>query len=195
MPTIKGTKLTEEHRMKISNDLKGKTSFRKGKMISEEHKRKISKSLKGYAKTQSHIKNHADSLRGRKEPKEITQRRIQARKNNGREWHSEKTKSKMSKVKKGKYIGKNSSGWKGGLSFEPYSYEFNEQLKNMVRERTGCICQVCGNLGFVVHHIDYDKKNNKFNNLITICCKCHGKTNFDRQKWSDYFRNLEAIKK
>jgi hypothetical protein len=34
-----------------------------------------------------------------------------------------------------------------------------------------------------IHHIDYDKNNLQENNLISLCQKCHGKTNFNREYW------------
>lgn len=50
---------------------------------------------------------------------------------------------------------------------------------------------ICGsNENLVVHHIDYDKKNNNHNNLITLCSICHGKTNGNRKYWIKYFHNL-----
>lgn len=27
-------------------------------------------------------------------------------------------------------------------------------------------------------------------NLITVCPSCHGKTNFDRDKWQQHFENI-----
>ena len=34
-----------------------------------------------------------------------------------------------------------------------------------------------------VHHIDYDKENLDFDNLISLCHSCHGKTNFNQNYW------------
>ena len=39
----------------------------------------------------------------------------------------------------------------------------------------------------VVHHIDYNKKNCNIDNLITLCSKCHGRTNFNRDHWMARF--------
>lgn len=65
--------------------------------------------------------------------------------------------------------------WKGGISFEPYSPEFNKSLKIAVRKRDNYTYQECGvteeTLGHKLdlHHIDYDKKHNVEDNLITLC--------------------------
>lgn len=38
-----------------------------------------------------------------------------------------------------------------------------------------------------VHHIDYNKKNNNEDNLITLCLHCHSRTNYNRDYWKEYF--------
>jgi len=90
---------------------------------------------------------------------------------------------------KGKYAGEKNYFWKGGLSYEPYSVEWTETLKKSIRERDHYICQLCSKDGYPVHHIDYDKKNCDPKNLITLCEKCHRKTNDNRNYWITYFKN------
>jgi hypothetical protein len=83
--------------------------------------------------------------------------------------------------------------WKGGKSFEPYGIEFNKVLKEEIRKRDKYICQKCRKKQkqlkrkLYIHHIDYNKKNNKPKNLISLCLLCHSKTNFNRNKWKKYF--------
>lgn len=86
-------------------------------------------------------------------------------------------------------IGEKSHLWKGGISFEPYSIEWRNELKIKIRKRDKFICQMCGKNGLSVHHIDYNKKNCNPNNLITLCRRCHGKTNCNRIKWIIFFSN------
>ena len=94
-------------------------------------------------------------------------------------------------------IGEKANNWRGGLSFEPYSFEFNNQLKYKIRERDNFICQFpnCGikENGRVhdCHHINYTKKDSKPENLITLCLSCHMKTNFNREYWQNYFEMKE----
>jgi len=83
--------------------------------------------------------------------------------------------------------GPNSWFWRGGKSFEPYGIEFNNALKFRIRERDGHACVLCREPAKCVHHIDYDKRNNLPENLITLCWKCHSKTNFNRSYWQSYF--------
>ncbi len=81
--------------------------------------------------------------------------------------------------------------WKGGLSFEPYSVDWTEQLRKEIRKRDNYTCQICGkNPVKYCHHIDYDKKNCNSDNLITLCSKCHNKTtNGDRDYWKNFLRS------
>ena len=90
--------------------------------------------------------------------------------------------------------GKNAVNWQGGISFEPYGYEFNEQLKQKIRRRDNNRCQICKKRKYgkelSVHHIDYNKKNNKESNFITLCISCHTKTTVNRQSWVLFFRDI-----
>ena len=97
-----------------------------------------------------------------------------------------------------KKIGKSIEGeqhwnWQGGKSFEPYGLEFNEDLKEVIRNRDRRKCQLCEKTELEnkeklsVHHIDYDKQNNNPNNLISLCRKCHTKTSFSRKYWIKHF--------
>jgi len=97
-------------------------------------------------------------------------------------------------------IGKNNPNWQGGKSFEPYTLDFNKQLKKSIRERDGC-CMMC-NLSFddlhllkrqiQIHHIDYDKLNSFKQNCLCLCNKCHSQTNFNRTHWTKFFQSLLA---
>jgi hypothetical protein len=110
--------------------------------------------------------------------------------------HSEETLRKMSLSQIGKKLGKNHPNWLGGISFGPYSRDFNRQLKAWVRNRDNYVCQECqqpeSKIGYKlhVHHIDYDKKNSSPENLISLCRSCHSQTNFSRNDWTTYYHNL-----
>lgn len=91
-------------------------------------------------------------------------------------------------------IGEKNPQWRGGKTFEKYPKEWNEKLRSAVRERDGNRCQLCGKRedvfkNMAVHHIDYDKKNCHFWNLITLCCRCHISTNTNREYWIRFFKN------
>lgn len=86
--------------------------------------------------------------------------------------------------------------WLGGKSFEPYGIQFNKELKESIRNRDNFTCRECEytqeQLGYKlsIHHIDYNKRNNNKNNLISLCRVCHSQTNFDRKDWINYYSNL-----
>ncbi|MCK9371411.1 HNH endonuclease [Candidatus Dojkabacteria bacterium] len=77
--------------------------------------------------------------------------------------------------------------------------EFNEKLKEIIRDRDGRKCRICGNSELEngkkldCHHINYDKEDNNPKNLISLCHSCHTKTNHNRKKWTKYFDNLVNI--
>jgi hypothetical protein len=98
------------------------------------------------------------------------------------------------------HSGINSHWWLGGISFEPYTPEFNSNLKKQIRKRDNYTCQLCGipqnGIKLAIHHIDYNKKNSHPNNLISLCSSyadknhCHSKTNHNRDYWTLYFNNI-----
>ena len=95
--------------------------------------------------------------------------------------------------------GENSPYWQGGISFEPYTSDFNQQLKDRIRVRDNFICQKCGvpelecNERLSIHHIDYDKKNCREDNLLSLCRSCNGKVNYNREYWTNYFQQKIGV--
>ncbi len=97
-----------------------------------------------------------------------------------------------------------SSNWQGGISKEPYSFNFDEDLKEKIRKKFGFRCQQCFrhqdelfmknrkgevvNYRLAIHHIDYNKKNNEDDNLIPLCRTYYGQTHFNRNQWINYFQ-------
>lgn len=81
------------------------------------------------------------------------------------------------------FTGENHPNWQGGVSFEPYPPEFNGALKWQIRKRDSQSCAICGKRALCVHHINYKKDDNRFENLITLDRACHSKTNFNRRFW------------
>jgi hypothetical protein len=86
--------------------------------------------------------------------------------------------------------------WKGGISNHPYSINWTKTLKRSIRERDHYICQMPGcnrqqeDIAHDVHHIDYDKNNCDPKNLLTLCHRCHMKTNTKREYWKKFFKNI-----
>jgi len=121
----------------------------------------------------------------------------------GRE-HSEKTRRRMSKVQKhkGNNAGENHPNWKGGISFEPYCCLWQDiEYKESIKERDGYRCQnsLCRNNSnrICIHHINYDKKDCRPINLITICFSCNARANYKRRFWQHHYEGIiiERIQK
>jgi 5-methylcytosine-specific restriction endonuclease McrA len=82
--------------------------------------------------------------------------------------------------------------WKGGISFGPYSPDFNNKLKRKIKIRDNYTCLICGKetQKLAVHHINYDKLNSNEQNLISLCYSCHSKTNSNREHWIKFFESI-----
>jgi len=92
--------------------------------------------------------------------------------------------------------GERNPSWAGGTSWEPYNKEFWE-VRKKVLQKDSYKCRICGitekeslqkyKQYLCVHHIDYNKKNSNFDNLVTLCISCHGKTIFPqyRESWKE----------
>lgn len=112
----------------------------------------------------------------------------------------EESKQKARLSHKDKTRGEKNGNWLGGKSFEPYGLEFNNNLKEQIRQRDGYRCQECfrhqnelhSKFGkrykLIIHHIDYNKQNNNLDNLISLCRNCHNQTNYSRDDWMKYFK-------
>lgn len=203
-----GKKLTEEHKRKISLTSKGNTHAL-GYKHTEEAKKKMSIKSKGRGVSKETREKLSKANKGQKFSKETREKLSIARK---KRVTSEETKAKMSKVMKGNSylkghehseetkkkmsiakIGSNHHNWQGGITNEEYGSGWTKQLKESIRKRDGCTCQLCDKTQkqekkkLAVHHIDYNKKNNNEDNLISLCGSCHTGTNFNREEWQEYF--------
>lgn len=201
----------EKYRKLFSDKFKGKNNPMYGRKLSPEHKLKL---LNG-------IKNHVDSLETRQKksmihkgiPKSEEHKRkisdtfkknkISSGTNNpfyGKK-HDEKTKLILSKQTKERYkIKENTPNWQGGISYEPYTRDFDNNLKKQIRERDNNICQNpnCNKKIKIkgdVHHINYIKEDCAENNLITLCKSCHAKTNRNRKYWQQFYEYIISLKK
>ena len=159
---------------KHSEETKHRISLaHKGKKLSKEHKQKLSQAHKGkptWNKGKIGI-------------------------------YSEETLKKMSEGKiKTAIRGEEHHNWLGGISFEPYTPDFNERFKKGIRERDNYTCLLC-NLSeenslklykqlLTIHHIDYVKKNSFPQNCCSLCNSCNCLVNKDREIWTRHFQEL-----
>ena len=153
------TKETDERVRKMSESQKGRSTWIKGlTKETDERLRKRIEPLKGHTPWNKRLTKETDA-RLRKKSEEY----------------------------KGRWAGKNHPNWQDGKSFEPYSTEFTDQLKELIRQRDDYQCQRCGcsqveNMRKLsVHHIDYDKQNCLPSNLFSLCCSCNSVVNKNRK--------------
>lgn len=205
----KGCEFTDEHIKRLSESHLGNKGYWKGKKISEGHRRKLSiakKGVKRSEKTKRKIsktsKGHKGYWKGKKLSLETREKMSKTKQENGvwnkgmKNPYTEEMLRRMSEAQKGE----KSYCWKGGISKEPYSFDFNIELKCYVIKRDNYICQNCGKTeqetgeSLCVHHIDYDKNNSDFSNLISLCRSCHSKTNYNRELWTQKFAGMIILR-
>ena len=92
-----------------------------------------------------------------------------------------------------KMTGSGSSSWRGGKSYEPYCEVWRDQeYKKDIKQRDSnrCLNPACVSKNpndLTIHHIDYNKKNCKPSNLITVCRSCNSKANTDRKWYKSWY--------
>jgi len=85
---------------------------------------------------------------------------------------------------------------KGGTGIP---YEFNKypekffKIRYWILKRDNHTCQKCNKYGNEIHHIDYDKENNKEDNLLVLCHKCNIRANYNRSYWINFYQNKLRI--
>lgn len=164
-----------------------------GVKMSDETKRKIgaanaiaNKGKKPHPKTTEGLEKLRVFNTGRKMSIESRRKSSESKlKNPIRYWEGKRRES---------MTGKNNWNWNNGSSYVGYSIDWTRTLKRSIRERDNYLCKVCGELqgdiAHDVHHIDYDKANCDPKNLITLCHRCHMRTNANRDYWKGYLNNL-----
>jgi len=93
-------------------------------------------------------------------------------------------------------VGEKHPCWRGGLTYIDYPQEFNESLKEQIRDRDNRVCQMClmteteNGKKLQVHHIDWNKQNSDPLNLISLCTKCHGKIHTKENTTREHFSKI-----
>jgi len=116
----------------------------------------------------------------------------------GKHWKISENK-RINMARKNHWIKNNNPSWIDGRSRERgYNVDWKRGLRRSIRERDNYICQICknpqGDEALSIHHIDYNKENCDPKNLITLCRGCHSKTNFNKEKWIEFFYKNALLK-
>lgn len=176
-----GSHHTEEtkEKMRIANS--GKNHPMYGKHLSEKTKEKIRIAHLGKLHTEETKKkmrlNHAD-VSGENHP-------------NYGKCLPEETRKKL-RLNHANFSGENNPSWKGGISYLPYCYKFNNRFKEKIRDKFNRKCFICGRAEkengrkLNVHHVNYNKDclcDDSKCYFVPLCNACHARTNQNREFW------------
>jgi hypothetical protein len=176
--------------------MSGKGNSRYGVCLSKNTKQKISKALTGRVEPLWKRHKQSDFMK-----KNNPMNSLEARK---------KVSLALKGMKRSKEWLKNLSiGHKKGLGIK--KYEDYCLLKNILPSiehyriwlvnKESHMCKICkktlgvkGNKGVVIHHKDRNQKNNRKENVIFICTRCHnhihlGDKFFNHNKWKEDFKD------
>jgi hypothetical protein len=91
--------------------------------------------------------------------------------------------------------GSGNPNWNGGTSYEPYcpiwsDKEYKEDIK--LRDGYKCLNPTCNKKDsrLHIHHIDYNKKNCEYKNVITLCGSCNSMANTNREWHTAWYQAL-----
>ena len=189
----KGLPVPDEVKAKISETKKSQN-----RKHSEEHKRKISEGQMG-EKNQFFGRHHteetkeaiAEKLRGRKCPEEVKRKLSLANKGRTGRPLADSAKKKLSL----RMSGSRHPQWKGGIAAEPYCPVWlDKDFKSDIKERDNHKCQnpLCFGKSrrLAIHHINYNKKDCRPVNLITVCTSCNSRANHKRKYWEQFYQDI-----
>ena len=161
--------------------LKNPTRYWLGKKMPVEMREKMSEAKVGYSPWNAGLTAQEDARVAKNAAVRVGQVR------------SAESCVKMSESHIGLFSGENHPNWQGGKSFEPYPLGWTKTFKEQIRYRDGYRCQLCGTPEIEngrkldVHHKDYNKNNLDPENLLSLCKRCHPKTNANRNFWLKFF--------
>jgi 5-methylcytosine-specific restriction endonuclease McrA len=165
---------TEEHRRKLSESHKG-IRYPDRKRLSLEDKKKLSDAHKG----------NKSALGKTWTISEEKKAKINYKGNHRGHIHSEETRKRISKNRKGKAMGEKNGVWKGGCSKYyrmGYYTPAYKQWRKSVFERDNFSCRECGmkDVYLTAHHVKsfayHPGLRYDLDNGLTLCEPCHSKT-------------------
>lgn len=177
---------------RIRNETSERVSGDKNPSKNQDVASKISKSIKKYLLNNPRIKEK-NGMYGKKHTEEY-KKHAKLSRIGKRSYNEDGYKKLIQNTPKGE----NHPNWNSGSSYLPYSFDFNKQLKIIIKQRDKYTCGICNKTTqkLAIHHINYNKDDSDVKNLISLCYKCHPVTNFNREYWILFFKNkIEIIYK
>lgn len=97
-----------------------------------------------------------------------------------------------------KVSGPNSPCWKGGISKGEYCDVWvDQEYKDEIKKWDNYECQnpYCRKISerLCIHHINYNKLDCHFSNLITVCISCNARANFHRKYWRRLYTRIRKF--
>ena len=192
---------TEEFKKRLSKTRQGKGNPFYGRKHSEKSRQQMSKARKGRKLKPAHRRAISKALMGHEVSQRTRKKMSEALKGHSGGFkgktHTEESRRKMSEALKGRRspnkgkFGKEHPSWRGGESFKDYGPEWTKELRREVMERDGEYCRNpgCRKISdrLTVHHINYIRKDNRLENLITICPSCNSRANSKRHLWPQFY--------
>lgn len=91
--------------------------------------------------------------------------------------------------------GEENGNWAGGLSREPYSWNFYKMSRALIAHYGRCLSPLCRgeDKRLTTHHINYNKADCRDGNLIVLCSSCNTRANFNREKWQAFFERRRLV--
>lgn len=86
--------------------------------------------------------------------------------------------------------GEKHPAWKGDAAKRKgwWRSQFGESFRKKIYAIFNYTCPFCDKRsGFDIHHINYNKTENDLSNLVLLCHNHHPQTNYNRQKWINFF--------
>lgn len=187
--------MTEEHKKQISMACSGDKNPAKRPEVRE----KISKIIRENHIGRRFEKGNIPWNKGLSTKKEIKIHKTRVAWNKGMKGIHLSPNTEFKKGQVNLFREKNSN-WQGGISFEPYTPEFNVLFKEAIRTRDAFLCLKCGmreedsrvlfKKRLHVHHINYEKKLTIPENCCALCQRCNIEVNQNRTHWTKFFQSL-----
>lgn len=206
--SLKGRILSEETKRKISKGLK-KSHKENPRQVSQETKQKMSKIRKNWLKTHKNPMKGKHHTKETKKKISETKRKKSYKHTEEAKYKISKArlgKKRSLEMRKKESVGMkkvwqnperriltsshNHWNWMGGISKKSSYSSYFRYIRYLIKLRDNFQCQLCG-VGeeklpyeLCVHHIDFNKKNNSEDNLLTLCRSCNSKVNLNRERWT-----------